>query len=165
MFTSWTSQELEKRRRLAVERVNAGYSQVEVAEFLGVSDRSVRRWMKTYRDGGQTALAAKPRPGRPTHLTPEQTQQVLGWFRYSPKAFGFATELWTARRVAQLIEERFGVSFHARYLNAWLTQRGITPQKPQKQARERDQIRIDRWIAFDWPRILKKGLPKTRMSF
>src|SRR5687768_837964 len=100
MKSSWTSQELEKRRRLAVERVEAGYCQVEVAEFLGVSDRSVRRWVKAYRDGGAAALAAKQRPGRPTHLTPTQTQQVLSWFRQSPKTFGFATELWTARRVA-----------------------------------------------------------------
>jgi transposase len=147
-----------------VERVKAGYSQIDVAEFLGVSDRSVRRWVKAYRDDGAAALAAKPRPGRPTHLTPEQAQQVLGWFRHSPKAFGFATELWTASRAAWLIEKRFGVSFHSRYLNAWLTQRGITPQKPQKQARERDQVRIDRWIADDWPRILKKGLPRRPTS-
>lgn len=164
MKTSWTSQELEKRRRLAMERVNAGYSQVEVAEFLGVSDRSVRRWVKAYRDGGAAALTAKPRSGRPAHLTPEQTREVLGWFRQSPKAFGFATELWTARRVAWLIEKQFGVVFHHRYLNAWLTNRGITPQKPQKQARERDQARIDGWIARDWPRILKKGLPRTPTS-
>src|SRR5580698_565927 len=109
MKTSWTSQELERRRRLAVERVKAGYSQVDVAEFLGVSDRSVRRWVKAYRDEGAAALTAKPRSGRPTHLTPEQTQQVLGWFHHSPKVFGFATELWTARRVAWLIEKRFGV--------------------------------------------------------
>jgi transposase len=165
MKPSWTSQELEKRRRLAVERVNAGYSQVEVAEFLGITERSVRRWVRAYRQGGSTALAAKPRPGRPRHLNSEQTQEVLDWFRHSPKAFGFRTELWTARRVAWLIEKRFGVSFHSRYLNAWLSNRGITPQKPQKQARERDRARIDRWIARDWPRILKKGPNKTPTSF
>jgi transposase len=164
METSWTSRELEKRRRLAVERVMAGYSQVAVAAFLGVSQRSVRRWVKAYRDEGASGLTARPRRGRPAHLTPQQTQQMLGWFRHSPKDFGFATELWTARRVAWLIEKRFGVCFHPRYLNAWLTQRGITPQKPQKQARERDQARIDRWVAEDWPRILKKGLPSVPIS-
>jgi len=164
MKTSWTTQELEKRRRLAVDRVNAGYSQTEVAAFLGVEPRSVRRWMKAYREGGHDALAAKPRPGRPTHLTPTQADTVLGWFRHSPTTFGFPTELWTARRVAHLIQERFGVDFNHRYLSAWLTQREITPQKPERQARERDQARIDRWIAKDWPRILKKGLAAKRTS-
>lgn len=157
MKTSWTAQELEDRRILAVERVNQGYTQAEVAGFLGVDARSVRRWMQAYRQGGCGALRAKPRPGRPAHLTPQQTQTVLTWFQRSPTDFGFATELWTAKRVASLIQKQFGVSFNHRYLNAWLTDRDITPQKPQKQAREHDQARIDRWVAVDWPRILKKG--------
>lgn len=164
MTTSWTAQELEKRRRLAVDRVNAGYSQTEVAAFLGVEARSVRRWMKAYRQGGDEALAAKPRAGRPAHLTPTQAHTVLGWFGHSPTTFGFPTELWTAPRVASLIQERFGVRFNHRYLCAWLTQRGITPQKPERQARERDQARIDRWITDDWPRILKKGPAAKRTS-
>jgi transposase len=155
---SWTDAELERRRFLAVQRVNQGYTQVEVAAFLGVTPRSVRRWMHAWRDGSWSALKAKGRSGRPPHLTSEQTTTVLGWFRQNPTAFGFTTELWTARRVAQLIQQRFGVSFNHRYLSAWLTDRAITPQKPQRRARERDQERIDRWVAEDWPRILKKGL-------
>jgi transposase len=159
-----TALELENRRRLAVDRVNAGYSQTEVAEFLGVAVRSVRRWIQAYRQGGAVALAATPRPGRPTKLAPEQTNTVLGWFRQSPTDFGFTTQLWTARRVAHLIREHFGISMNHRYLNAWLTDRGITPQKPQRRPRERDQARIDQWIAEDWPRILKKGLPSKPTS-
>lgn len=165
MKTTWTAQELEDRRRLAVDRVNAGYSQTEVADFLGVDSRSVRRWVKAYRDGGEEALSARPRPGRPRSLTEKQTGTVLSWFRQSPTAFGFRTDLWTARRVAELIRKQFQVSMNHRYLNAWLTNHDITPQKPQKRARERDQERIDRWVARDWPRILKKGLARKPISF
>jgi transposase len=152
-----TAHELKNRRRLAVDRVNAGYAQTQVARILKVSPRSVRRWMHAYRAGGDDALQAKPRPGRPGKLTGEQAATVLGWFRQSPTDFGFATELWTARRVAQLIRQRFGVAMNHRYLNAWLTTRGITPQKPQRQAREHDQAAIERWLREDWPRIQKKG--------
>lgn len=152
-----TAQELENRRRLAVDRVNAGYSQTQVAHILNVSPRSVRRWIYAFREGGDDALKALPRLGPPCKLTPEQTETVLGWFRQSPKDFGFPTELWTARRVAQLIRQQFAVSMNHRYLNAWLTERGITPQKPQAQARERDQAEIERWLREDWPRIQKKG--------
>ena len=158
MENSRTVQELENRRRLAVERVNAGYSQSEVASFLGVDPRSVRRWMKAYRDGGLKALEANPRPGRPPKLTGRQAETVTNWFQQSPTNFGFRTELWTARRVTQLIHQHFGVSFNHRYICSWLAGHDITPQKPQRRARERDQTRIDRWIALDWPRILKKGL-------
>lgn len=164
MTNSRTAQELENRRRLAVERVNAGYSQTEVARFLGVDPRSVRRWVQAYRNGGLDALKAEPRPGRPAKLTAEQTETVLGWFQRSATDFGFRTQLWTARRVAQLIKKHFHVSFNHRYLCAWLAEHAITPQKPQRRARERDPARIERWIDEDWPRILKKGAASMPMS-
>jgi transposase len=145
--------ELENRRRLAVTRVREGYSQADVARFLGVHPRTVRRWVAEYRDRGDAGLAAHPHPGPTPKLSPEQERTVLGWFRESPTEFGFPTELWTAPRVAQLIERTFGVKFHPRHLNAWLAARGITPRKPKRQPRERDQGKIDRWIEEDWPRI------------
>jgi transposase len=145
--------ELENRRRLAVTRVLEGYSQAEVARFLGVNVRTVRRWVADHRRDGDAGLAATPHRGPTPKLSSEQERTVLGWFRKSPTEFGFPTELWTAPRVARLIERTFGIKFHPRYLNAWLADRDITPQKPKKQSRERDQDAIDRWIEEDWPRI------------
>lgn len=165
MNYSRTSHELENRRLLAVERVNAGYAQTEVAHFLGVAPRSVRRWMKAYREGGLEALKANPRPGRPPKLTPEQTATVLGWFQRNPTEFGFRTQLWTARRVTQLIQKHFGVTFNSRYTCAWLAGHAITPQKPKRRPRERDPVRIASWIKHDWPRILKKGPTSMPISF
>ena len=165
MNTSRTAQELENRRRLAVDRVLEGYSQNAVARFLGVDPRSIRRWMHAYRQTGHDGLRALPRRGRPQKLTAEQTQTVLGWFRRRPIDFGFATDLWTARRVAKLIDRFFGVSLHPRYLSTWLSDRGITPQKPARQPREHDPARIEHWLRHDWPRILKKGLANRPTSF
>lgn len=164
MRTTRTALELEHRRRDAVNRVLAGHTQTQVAEIFNVDRRTVVRWMQAYRAGGDAALKAKPRPGPPPKLAAEQTATVLGWLRQKPSAFGFSTELWTARRIAHLIRQEFGVTMNHRYLNAWLTRRGITPQKPKKQARERDPLRIDRWLVEDWSRILKKGRPRMPIS-
>lgn len=153
MRTPGTSSELARRRHLAVSRVLEGHSQQEVAEFLGVSPGSVSGWVKAYRDGGWAALAAKPHRGRPPRLTAEQERQVLSWFSRSPTEFGFANELWTAARVAQVIRRTFGQKFHPRYVSAWLRQRRITPQKPRRQPRERDDRLIDQWLRDDWPRL------------
>jgi transposase len=60
----------------------------------------------------------------------------------SPCDFGFATERWTAPRVAALIESRFGIRMNHRYVNAWLAQRGITPQVPKRRPGERDEQAI-----------------------
>jgi transposase len=153
MRTRGSAQELERLRRLAVERVREGKSPAHVAEFLGVHPASVRKWWKAYRQWGAAGLEAKPHPGRPPKLTPARQRQVLNWLRKNPKSFGFANELWTAPRVALVIRRKFGVSFHPRYLNAWLSERGITPQKPQRRPRERDDAAIKHWLRHEWPRI------------
>jgi transposase len=148
-----TAAELERRRRLAVERVESGYSQQATADFLGVSKSAVSQWMKVYRKRGDAGLAAKPRSGRPRKLTKRQERTVLGWFAKSATDFGFANELWTAPRVAKVIRQKWGVKFHERYLNQWLAQRRITPQKPQRQPRERDEGAISKWLRYDWPQL------------
>jgi transposase len=153
MRTKGSPQELEQRRRLAVLRVQEGYTQVQVAQFLGVHERTVRGWMAKYRQQGEDGLALKPHPGRSPKLPRRLQGLVLGWLRKNPRSFGFATELWSGPRVAKLIQRKFGVSYHPRYINEWLTGHNFSPQKPQKRARERDDKLIDHWLRHDWPRI------------
>jgi transposase len=140
---------------LAVSRVRAGYTQQEVALFLGVHPNSVQRWMRAYRQGGMRGLKAKPTPGRPPTLSPLQEQAVLRWFRQSPREFGFSTELWTGARVAELIRRKFRKTLHPHYVIEWLAQRRITSQKPERQARERNAREVRRWLREEWPRIKK----------
>ena len=151
-----TAAELERRRRLALSKLHDGYTVPDVAEFLGVSERAVYLWQAAFAAGGDAGLAAQPPPPRPGKLTRRQEATVLGWFRKSPKSFGFATDLWTGRRVADVIRRKWGVAFNWRYLLSWLKARDITPQKPQRRAREADRDAIDRWRSRDWPR-LKNG--------
>jgi transposase len=156
MRTRGTPAELEHRRRLAVQRLLDGYTVEEVAAFLDISPRTVWRWLALARAVGPEGLSAHPVPGRPRKLTTTQEKIVLRWLRENPLEHGFATELWSAPRLARLIEQEFGISLNPRYLCAWLRDRGMTPQKPQHVPRERDPEEIRRWLATDWPRIKKK---------
>src|ERR1700722_1459474 len=156
--------ELERRRSLAVQRVQEGYTTEEVAEFLGVDPRSVRRWVAAYREGGGQALLHRPVSGRPPKLTHLQEKIALRWLIEPPTHHGFDTELWTAARLGQLIEEECCIRLHPRYLSAWLRDRGFTPQKPQRAPRERDPKAIAAWLESDWPRIKKKPADKGRTS-
>jgi transposase len=143
-------------RRLAVARVKAGYTQVSVARILGVGQRTLRRWVFQDRRGGEAALASRAPGGRPPKLDGRKTAAVLGWLGRSPREFGFVTERWTAPRVAELIRREWGVSMNHRYLNSWLARHGVTPQIPARQAQERDEQGIIRWVRYVWPHI-KKG--------
>lgn len=156
MRSTGTAAELEARRRLAVDRVGEGWSQKDVAAFLGVHRVTVAKWVARHRADGADGLTAKPTPGRPRFLTADQEKQVLGWLSEPPTTHGFDTDLWTARRVADLILTKLGVRFHPNYLREWLSTRGYTPQKPARRARQRNPEGIARWVAEDWPRIQKR---------
>src|SRR5215470_2982100 len=127
MRSKGTASELEARRRIAIEKLQDGWTQVAVADFLAVHPVTVAKWMARHRADGDAGLAAKPTPGRPRFLTPDQEHQVRGWLADPPTAHGFPTDLWTARRVADLIRRRFGVAFHPHYLREWLARRGYSP--------------------------------------
>jgi len=111
-------------------------------------------------DGSQTTVATATRDWTPRHTQarpPSSPRSRSGspevGFARAPTEFGFPTELWTAPRVAQVIERTYGITFHLRYLNAWLADRDITPHKPKRQSRERVQDEIDRRIEEDWDQI------------
>jgi transposase len=159
-----TAADKEARRRSAVQKVNDGWSQKDVADFLGVHPVTVNKWVRAYRAAGADGLAGTPHPGRRPFLTPDQERQVLGWLADRPTAHGFPTDLWTARRVADLIRRAFGVEYHPGYLREWLSKRDLTPQKPARRAKERDLREVGRWLAEDWPAIQKRGPMTTPTS-
>lgn len=156
MRSKGTAPALEARRRLAVRQVLQGQTQVAVAKVLGVHTVTLAKWMARHRAGGDAGLALKPTPGRPRFLTNPQERQVQAWLTEKPTAHGFRTDLRTAHRVADLIRHQFGVEYHPDYLRAWLRERGDSPQKPRRRAKQKNQSVIDRWVAEDWPRIQKK---------
>lgn len=143
-------------RRLAVWGCLGGSPAPEVAEWLQVSVRSVRRWLAIVRTEGWDALEADASPGRPPKLSPPQIAQVLEYLQQPPQAFDFQTSRWTAPRLASVIAERMGVQFNPRYLIRWLRQQTITPQLPQPVAREQNPVEVQRWLEQDWPAI-KRG--------
>ena|SRR5947209_3479988 len=88
MRTKGSPDELEHRRQLAVRRHLEGYSAAEIAESLGISTRSVRRWLASSRDRGPGGLAARPVPGRPPKLTVTREKIALRWLGAAPSSTG-----------------------------------------------------------------------------
>lgn len=164
MRSKGTAVELEKRRRLAVQRAQQGWRPKDIADFLGVTPRTLSRWLAAHRAGGAGGLAARPTPGRPPKLSAAQEAEVLSWLARKATDFGFPSDLWTAPRLAGLIASRLGVRFHPRYLNAWLAERRFSPQKPEGRAREQDEVEVERWTSEDWPRLQKKAPTGTPTS-
>jgi transposase len=125
-----TPEELERRRRRAVERVQQGERPAVVARVLGVDRNSVYRW-RQQAARGPDGLAAKPHPHRPATLSDGHLRQLETLLAQGAPAHGWANGLWTAARVADLIARRFGKRFHHDHVGRFLRERlGWTPQKP-----------------------------------
>jgi len=155
MRPSGTPRELEQRRLRAVHLLAEGFGPVEVARQIGVDRRSVRRWKAAARRGGESAVAAKPAPGRPRRLTARDLARLRRMLMKGAVVAGLPTDLWTCPRVSWLIERQFGVHYHPAHVSRLLHGLGFSPQKPTRRALERDEERIRAWIEQDWPRVKK----------
>jgi Winged helix-turn helix len=91
---------------------------------------------------------------------------VLGWAAKPPTRFGFATELWTSRRLAALIERRWGIRFNANYLLEWLKRpQALAPEARPAGTGARRGSHRPRWAQEDWSRLQKKpGLKRLTLS-
>jgi transposase len=144
--------ELERRRRQAVEAVAQGESPEVVARVVGVNRCSVFRWLNRARQ--PDGLAAKPHPGPAPRLSPQQNRRLEDLLFQGAKAHGWPNQLWTCARIRILIQRHFGVSFHHDHVGRLLRERlNWTPQKPQRRARERDELAIEYFKRVRFPKI------------
>ena len=147
---------LEDRRRKALALVDAGCSLNEAARRIGCGASSVMRWFHARQRGGEKALRVRFSPGRPHKLTPRQEQRLIELLTQGPLQRGYRTNVWTTKRIAQLIHQEFGISYHPNHIGRLMFRLGWSHQKPQKRATERDPEQIQRWKRNTWPRIKKK---------
>jgi len=156
--------ELEQRRLLGGRLLREGLPQAEVARRVGVHRQSVSRWAEQLQHGGRQALHSAGRTGRKPRLGPAELKRIVQGLKRGPEALGYESGLWTAWRVADLIERECGVKFSD--VQAWriLRQLGWTPQRPAGRARERDEEKIRRWKQQRWPEIKKKPKKKGASS-
>lgn len=140
----------------AVGRFAEGESIRVVAEALDVSYEAVRVWCHKWRQGGAEAACAQAPLGPKPRLSAEQLGQVQSALLEGPVRWGYQTQLWTLARIADLIDQLFGVRYHPSHVFKLLRGMGWSCQRPTRQARERDEAAIKQWRQEDWPRI-KKG--------
>lgn len=150
-----TPAELEARRRRAAELLGRGKGVNEVARLIGAASSSVSRWKKAWRRRGADGLRAKPHPGPKPRLDKARKRRLVAALKRGAVAAGYDSDLWTCRRVRDLIGKTDGVWYDFNHVGRILHALGFSVQKPEARARERDEAAIERWRRKDWPRIKK----------
>jgi transposase len=89
-------------------------------------------------------------------LSSEQREQLLELLSQGAPALGFQGDVWTQPRVATLIGDRFGISYHPAHVGRILKACGWSSQKPVHRATQRNEAAIQQWKTERWPEIKKR---------
>jgi transposase len=145
----------QQRRVRAGGLFTNGCSQAEVARRLEVSRQTASRWHRGWETVGEQALAGAGRTGRKRKLTGDELCRLEAVLLAGAQAQGHDTNLWTLKRMAQVIRREFKASYHPSHVWKILGQLGWSCQRPEKRARERNDEAIARWVRHRWPGIKK----------
>jgi transposase len=152
---------LEALRLRALRGCEQGYTEVELADLLGVCRETVCRWWSAYAQGGLDALPHE-RTGRPLGsgraLSAAQAERLQHLLRtHQPEELGIAAPLWTRRAVGELIRREFNLSLAVRTVGRYLERWGFTAKRPRRQARDQDPDEVRQWLEETYPAIAARA--------
>lgn len=126
----------------------------DISETLGVTIFAVYNWIKKYKKQGLKGLRKRKAKGAEPKLSKKEMKKLVELIKKTADNYGFESPLWDCKKITQLIKEKFGKTIH--FSNVWrLLQRlGLSAQKPQRMATERDEKEVKEWIDTIWPKIL-----------
>jgi transposase len=103
----------EEIRLQAVIRFEDRETNREAASGLRVSERSVERWRRAWREHGEAGVLSQGSPGRPR---PSETQIVRleRELERGPLVHGWSDQRWALTRISTLIGWLFHVSYTSR---------------------------------------------------
>ncbi|MGX1548296.1 IS630 family transposase [Streptomyces adustus] len=128
----------ERLRLQAVDRLEGGQKTAEIAAALRISVRSVERWRRAWREGGEAGVLSKGSPGRP-RLSEVQIAKLERELERGPPAHGWVDQRWTLARIKTLIGRLFHVSYTVEGTWRLLKRHGWSWQQPTGRAIERDE--------------------------
>jgi transposase len=158
---------LEALRLRALRACERGFTQVDVANILGVAPETVCRWWVAYSDGGLEAIPHE-RTGRPqgsgAALSDEQATQIQQLIdTKSPEEMGIASPLWSRRAIGELIRKECDVVLAVRTVGEYLRRWGYTAKKPARHAKKQDPEEVRHWLEHTYP-ALKARARKERVE-
>lgn len=151
------SRKKEQRRLRAAELFRQAVQQVEVGRRLKVTRAAVCQWYEVWQKEGKKGLISKGNPGPKPRLTEAKKKKIEQALLKGPKVFGYATNIWTLKRIAKVIHKVGKVSYHPGHVWKILIAMGWSSQKPETRVKQRDEKAIHYWKEVIWPSIKKRG--------
>jgi transposase len=137
----------------AIEAVQRGMSQQQVASAYGVDRTTIYRWLEKFNQGGYDNLARQDGSGRPRLLEDVSETDLMNIVLASATRFGFESDLWTVGRLHQVIAKQFQVDVSKNTIWRRLVEAGLTYHKPERRYYEADEAVRKHWRRYEVPKI------------
>jgi transposase len=137
-FMQQTHSKREYRRASAILMKADGYTFEAAAERLGVSGKSVERWVDAYEMDGLKGLRLKPHPGRPSRYKGRRRERIIELALKSPALFGYLQQDWNLRLLARHLTKEVGIEIGKSRLSEILHDAGIVYKRPKAVVRSPD---------------------------
>ena len=112
-------------RARIVDLAAQGWRAAGIAAAVGVSERTVRRWVKRFTAQGLAGLADAPRSGRPATYPPEAVGELLAASLTDPRELGLPFGSWTLDRLAAYLAEEQGIAMKRSRIGEMLQAEGL----------------------------------------
>jgi transposase len=101
------------RRIISVILSLAGFSPIIMARELGISSRTLSRWVLQYQLNGVDGLRGE-KCGRSGSLDEENLRQLAQDIAHAPQCFGYEGEFWNGHLLREHLAQHFGISLGLR---------------------------------------------------
>jgi transposase len=97
-----------------------GLSSAQIAKWVRMSDRTVRRTIDRYEAQGIRGLVNKAIPGRPPRVTVGYLQQLERIVEGNPRDVALPFSNWTTAKLAEYMAQQTGIEIGARQMENYL---------------------------------------------
>ena len=101
-----------------------------IAEDLGISPRTVQRWLNAYLERGLDGLRPRQAPGAKPKLTPDLAPLLQQWVIGGPFQQGLDRANWTCVELADHLYKTKGVRVQKSAMQVFCSRHAIRPYRP-----------------------------------
>ncbi|MFC1602006.1 helix-turn-helix domain-containing protein [Pseudomonadota bacterium] len=102
--------------------VSKGCCCQQVAEWFGMHQRTVERWVHYFKEYGVEGLKDEQKTGRPTKVRDDQLKQLQCDMLFKPSEFRYNKDKWSGKLLKTHLKQRYDIEMSVRQCQRLLLQ-------------------------------------------
>ncbi len=153
--------DLSAKQKAVNAILNRGQSVEQVAKTLDVHRSNVYRWINRYHATKNIEREHNPLSGRQSKLCGRNSRKVLRLLMQPAIKYGYDTDFWTTRRIAQVVKSEMGLKVSRMAVHRTLTKHEQSYKTPEKRYYEANTEQQQEWQKKTVP-VIKSTVKKFR---